>query len=254
MKGTTMSPLKNKVALVTGGSRGIGRGIVEALAAEGVKVWAMGRNTESLDLLKRDVKDVQTLTADVTDPQTAAQSLREICPDILVLNAGAIPTMAPIHEQSWEQFNGVWETDVKSTFFFGKQALLRPLAPGSVVVIVSSGAAVGGSVLSGSYAGAKRTQWFLAQYLQQESNNLNLGIRFMALVPRQILGMTELGHAAATNYAAAAGMSKEAYLERMGPSPLTPQIVGQGVVSLLTDEAYKEGLAFGVNSQGLGIL
>ncbi|MBA3871661.1 MAG: SDR family oxidoreductase [Anaerolineae bacterium] len=249
-----MNSLKNKTALVTGGSKGLGRGIVEALAAEGVNVWAVARNADNLNQLKQDVKGVQTLAADVTDPQTASQTLREICPDILVLNAGAIPLMRPIHELTWEQFNGVWETDVKSTFFFGKEALLTPLKPGSVVVIVSSGAALGGSVLSGSYAGAKRTQWFMTQYLQQESDNLKLGIRFIALVPRQIVGVTDLGHTAAMNYAAAAGISKETYLERMGPSPLTPEIVGQGVVSLLTDEAYKEGLAFGVNSQGLGVL
>ena len=249
-----MNSLNNKTALVTGGSRGLGRGIVEALAAEGVNVWALARNTESLNQLKHDVKGVQTLAADVTDPQTASQSLSQIRPDILVLNAGAIPLMEPIHEQSWEQFNGVWETDVKSTFFFGKQALLTPLAPGSVVVIVSSGAALGGSVLSGSYAGAKRTQWFLAQYLQRESNSLNRGIRFIALVPRQIVGTTDLGRIATTNYAALAGISKEAYLERMWPIPLTPEIVGQSVVTLLTDEAHKEGVAFGVSSTELAAL
>jgi hypothetical protein len=249
----TMIQLNNKIALVTGGSRGLGRGIVEALTAEGAQVWAIARDASRLDRLKREVDGVQTLVADVTDPQTASQALREIRPDILVLNAGAMPTMAPVHEQSWEQFSRVWETDVKATFSFGQEALLMPMTPGSVVIIVSSGAAIGGSPLSGGYAGAKRTQWFLAQYLQQESNTLNFGIRFVALLPRQIIGTTELGHTAVSAYAAQQGISEQAFLERFGP-PLTLEGVGRGVVALLTDKAYRDGIAFGITGQGLASL
>lgn len=248
-----MTQLNNKIAVVTGGSRGFGRGIVGALAGEGAKVWAAARDSGRLDLLRQEVEGVQTLVADVTDPQAAPRLLREIRPDIVVLNAGATPVMAPVHEQSWEQFSRVWETDVKATFSFGKEALLMPLAPGSVVVIVSSGAAIGGSPLSGGYAGAKRMQWFLTQYLQQESEKLNRGIRFVALVPRQISGATELGHTAASAYAAQQGISEQAFLERFGP-PLTPEGVGQGVVALLTDKAYQAGIAFGITGGGLASL
>ena len=249
-----MSELNHKTALVTGGSRGLGRGIVEALAAQGVRVWALARDRERLEALKSEVEGVEIVAGDVTDAALAAKSLRDIQPDILVLNAGATPTMAPVYQQSWEQFSGVWDTDVKATFEFGRQALLMPLAPGSVVVIVSSGAALGGSVLSGSYAGAKRTQWFLGQYLQQEADNLKLDIRFVVLVPKQIIGVTELGHNAATNYAALQGISKEVFLERMGSPRLTPEKVGQSVVILLTDDAYAEGLAFGVSGKELASL
>jgi NAD(P)-dependent dehydrogenase (short-subunit alcohol dehydrogenase family) len=249
----TMTQLINKIALVTGGSRGLGRGIVEALAAGGAQVWALARDARRLDILNQEVKGVQTWVADVADPDTAPRTLRDIRPDILVLNAGAAPHMAPLHQQSWEQFSRVWETDVKATFYFGQEALLTPLAPGSVVVIVSSGAAIGGSALSGGYAGAKRMQWLLAQYLQQESDSLKLGIRFVALLPRRIFGATELGHAAASAYAAQQGISKQAFLEQLGP-PLTLENVGQAVVALLTDNTYQDGIAFGLTSQGLAVL
>lgn len=245
-----MIDLHNKTTLVTGGSQGLGRGIVEVLAAEGASVWTIARDTGRLDRLKQEVKGVQTRAADITDPQVVSQAMREIRPDILVLNAGARPTNLPVHEQSWEQFSGNWESDVKSTFYFGKEALLMPMSPGSVVVIMSSGAAVAGSTLSGGYAGAKRTQWFLAQYLQEESNRLKLGIRFVAVLPRQIIGATELGHSAASAYAARQGITEQTFLERFGVA-LTPRTVGQSIVALLKDNAYQDGIAFGLTGEGL---
>ena len=60
-------------------------------------------------------------------------------------------------------------------------------------MIVSSGAGLDGSPLSGGYAGAKRTQMFLARYLQREPNARGLGIRFVALAPRQLLAGTRIG-------------------------------------------------------------
>ena len=190
------------------------------------------------------------MAADVSDPELPSQVMHEIRPDILVLNAGAMPTNKPVHEQSWEQFSRIWETDVRATFNFGKEALLMPMSPGSVVIIVSSGAAIGGSALSGGYAGSKRMQWFLAQYFQEESNNLKRDIRFMALIPKQIVGTTELGHKAAAAYAARQGITEQAFLDRFGV-PLTPEKMGHGVAALLTDNAYQQGVAFGINGEGL---
>jgi hypothetical protein len=71
----------------------------------------------------------------------------------------------------------------------------------------------------------------------------------MVLIPKQMVGATELGHQAATTYAAYEGISEQAYLERMGTPLLTPEMVGRSVVSLLTEEAYQNSLAFSVSSQ-----
>jgi hypothetical protein len=89
--------------------------------------------------------------------------------------------------------------------------------------------------------------------LQQEADALRLGIRFVTLIPRQISGATELGRTAVAAYAAQHGISQQAFLERFGP-PLTPERVGDGVVALLTDPAYRDGIAFGITSQELATL
>jgi hypothetical protein len=66
------------------------------------------------------------------------------------------------------------------------------LPRGATVILISSGAAFAGSPLTGGYAGAKRTQVFMANYSQKESDRLKLGLHFMTLAPR-IVTDTELG-------------------------------------------------------------
>lgn len=124
-----------------------------------------------------------------------------------------------------------------------------PMKPGSTVMIMSSTAAIGGSPLGGSYAGAKRMQWFMAQYFQEESTRLNLGIRFIAIVPT-LSNQTELGRLGVTTSAARQGITEQAFLERLG-APLTPEKVGHGVVALLTDQAYQVGNAFRFSGTGI---
>lgn len=236
--------LKDKNVVVTGGSRGLGLGLVEALVAHGAKVTVVARDADALESVRARL-GVAMIAADVTDDSTAHRVLSEVRPDILVLNAGARPPMGRLDQLSWTDFTATWETDVKAGLYWLQAALNLPLMPGSRVLVVSSGAAVSGSPMSGGYGGAKRMLWFMAQYANGVSEQKDLGIRFQAIVPRQMVGGTGVGDAGANAYARAMGIEPAEFLKRFGV-PMLPREFGEKVVSVLDDPQYAEGLAFGL--------
>jgi NAD(P)-dependent dehydrogenase (short-subunit alcohol dehydrogenase family) len=236
--------LKDKSVVVTGGSRGLGLGLVEALVAHDASVTVVARDADALESVRARL-GVATISADVTDETAARRILAEVGPDILVLNAGTTPPMGRLDQMSWADFTAVWETDVKAGLYWLQAALNLPLKPGSCVLVGSSGAAVNGSPISGGYAGAKRMLWFMAKYANGVAEQKGLGIRFQAIVPQQIIGGTGVGDAGANAYARAAGIETEAFLARFG-APMPPREFGEKVVSVLDDPKYAEGFAFGL--------
>jgi hypothetical protein len=129
-----------------------------------------------------------------------------------------------------------------------------PLKPGSRVLVGSSGAAQNGSPLSGGYAGAKRMLWIMANYANGVSKQKDLGIRFQAIVPLQVVGDTGVGDEASRGYAHAMGIKPEEFLARFG-APMPPREFGEKVVSVLDDPQYAEGFAFGLKGDtGITIL
>jgi NAD(P)-dependent dehydrogenase (short-subunit alcohol dehydrogenase family) len=235
--------LEGQRVLVTGGSRGLGLGIVEALVARNARVTVLARDPARLAEVARRL-DVGVIAGDITDPALAGAVLRDVRPAVLVLNAGAKTPMGPLHEQTWEQFTSVWNTDVKAGLSWMQEAIRLPLPRGSRVLVGSSGAAIGGSPLSGGYAGAKRMLWMMAQYANGVAAELDLGIRFQVLIPQQIIGDTDSGRNAATAYAKKRGISLEAFLANFG-KPMPPRQYGEHVATLLTDPKYDAGTAFG---------
>jgi NAD(P)-dependent dehydrogenase (short-subunit alcohol dehydrogenase family) len=242
--------LQNKQALVVGGSRGFGRGIVSALLDEGMRVHVVARDEAALCALQAELGESLTVTAaDATDPVVAGQLLDAIHPNVLVLNAGAAPLLRPFYQQTWEAFSRNWDVDVKIAFHWLREALQIPLEPGSAVVVTSSGAALRGSPVSGGYAGAKATVRFLAEYAADESDRAGLDIHVTTVLPG-LTPATELGKPAVTAYARRSGVTEAEFVARMG-EPLTPKVVGKSVVRLLTDPDLGKHRAFTLLAAGL---
>jgi NAD(P)-dependent dehydrogenase (short-subunit alcohol dehydrogenase family) len=245
--------LKDKNVVVTGGSRGLGLGLVEALVEHGARVTVVARNVDALEAVRARL-DVATISADVTDETAAQRILAEVRPDILVLNAGAKPRMGRFDQLSWADFTAPWKHDVKAGLYWLQAALNMPLMHGSRVLVVSSGAAVSGSPMSGGYGGAKRMLWFMAKYANGISEKRNLGIRFQVIVPRQMIPGTGIGDEAASAYAHALNMELDEYFARFG-APMPPRAFGDKVVSVLEDAKYAESFAFGLKGEtGITIL
>jgi len=221
--------LAGAAALVTGASRGFGRGIAIALSKAGAPVVGVARDRGPLEELRAGLGESFTaVPADAADPVVAGRLIDAYRPAILVLNAGATPLPRPIQHHTWQTFSRNWDVDVAHVFNWTREALLAPLAPGSTVVTLSSGAALFGSPLSGGYAGAKAAIRFLTAYAAEESQRAALGIRFVSVLP-QLTPATALGAVFAAAYAARQGA--DAALRTGGPA-LTPEQVGQAIVDL----------------------
>lgn len=117
--------LKDKVALITGGTKGIGLGIAEKMAAENMRIAITGRNPDETKmtaqrLIKLGASDAIGLTADVRDMKGQEYGVQEILTkwgqiDVVIANAG-VGTFAPIDKMTPEQWNKIIDTNLTGVF------------------------------------------------------------------------------------------------------------------------------------------
>src|SRR5258708_11499978 len=197
----SMQNLNGKRVVITGGSQGVGRGMVGALAGWGAKVTAISRDRAELGAAEQ--AGAAVIAGDATDATLMNKVVREEVPDVLILNAGALLPMKPIDQQSWDEFSTVWNTDVKAGLVGVQAALNTPMKRGGRVLVMSSGASMVLAVpfiapeslrLSGGYIGAKRMLWFMAHSANAVSRERDLRIHFQVLVPCQLIPHPPLPH------------------------------------------------------------
>jgi NAD(P)-dependent dehydrogenase (short-subunit alcohol dehydrogenase family) len=212
----------------------------------------MARDRIALEDLAAKNPTVRPIAANATTSESPHLIITEHQPDVLILVAGVTPPIGPLREMSWQDFSATWETDVRLTHLWLSAALNEPLRPGSRVVVISSGAAVGGSPLSGGYSGAKAMQRYMASDAQVESDAGGLGITFTAVLPK-LTPLTAVGAVGAKAHAAVAGISVAEFTDQLGDS-LTPATFGGALIDLASRPARDVEGSFRLTAAGLSKL
>jgi NAD(P)-dependent dehydrogenase (short-subunit alcohol dehydrogenase family) len=198
-----MTDLSNKIALVTGASRGLGRATAARLAEKGAHVLVhYGASRDAADALAADIRakggQADVIGADLAAPDGAhrlAAAVRALGInrlDILVANAG-IADLATIEDQTVESFDRHFAVNVRAPFFLVQQ-LLPVLGEGSSVIFLSSVVARVAFDGSAIYSATKGAIEVLTRNLAKELGPR--GIRVNAIAPGAIdteLAQTFLG-------------------------------------------------------------
>ena len=165
-----------KVALITGSSRGIGRAIAERLGADGISVVINYQTNEEaaekvVAAIEANGGDAVAVRADVVDPQqlrglfdAAEEHFGGL--DILVNNVG-IGGFAPIAAATDEQFDTIFATNTRATFVALREAARR-LREGGRIVVISSGIALAHGPGTGIYGASKAAGDAMALTLAKE--------------------------------------------------------------------------------------
>jgi NAD(P)-dependent dehydrogenase (short-subunit alcohol dehydrogenase family) len=166
--------LKGQVAIVTGGSRGIGRSIAIALAENGADVALAARKPDALAEAVAAVAKTGRRAIAVPTNVRRIEELKQLVDeterqlgrvDILVNNAGTNPVYGPVQEIDERAWDNIMNTNVKSAHFlsnFAREAMLRHGDGGSIIHVSSVGGFMASDVIGG-YSVSKAALVMLTQ-------------------------------------------------------------------------------------------
>jgi len=178
--------LKEKVALVTGGSRGIGKAVAAAYAREGAEVVVTARDLGGLEAAAKEIRNsggrVVALQSDVADRHQVKDLAKEINRrfgrlHVLLNNASLLGPRVPILEYPEEEWEAVMAVNLNGPFFVIKACLPLMTAGGEGSIInVSSGVGRIGKPRWGAYAASKFGLEGLTQVLAAELQPLHIRV------------------------------------------------------------------------------
>ena len=220
--------LDNKVAIVTGSSRGIGRSIVEHCAALGAKVVVSSRKADACEAVAAGIRqkggDATVMPCNISrrgevEALIAGTVKQYGGLDILVCNAAVNPYYGPLGGISDEAFDKIMASNIKSNLWLCNLAIPHMVARGGgSVIIVSSIGGLRGTTVLGAYGISKAADFALARNLACEWGPKN--VRVNCIAPGLV--KTDFARALWEDEAVLARREAETPLRRIG----TPDEIG----------------------------
>jgi NAD(P)-dependent dehydrogenase (short-subunit alcohol dehydrogenase family) len=244
---------KDKVVVVTGSGRGIGRAIAIAFAKEGAKLVLMARTTSQLEQVSKEIEamngQVLAVTGDLSKKSDIENAVRKTmdrfgAPDILVNNAGVQSRSLTLDsdDDAWQK---VIQTNLVGTFLITKYFLktMVPRKSGRIINILSVNAKIG-HTFGSAYAASKHGALGLTRSLALEMGFLKLpGITVNAICPGAVQTEMMEGDGGLLDFVAQAqGISKEEAVKvithmSVQKRMLDPEEIAGMALYLASDEA-----------------
>ena len=229
--------LKGKTAVVTGASRGIGRGIALALASEGVNLVLNATKPASLEEVRMEVEALgvsfDCVAGDMADPETARRLAALAMEkhgriDILVNNAG-IQNRKKVTELSLEEWDRMIAVNESGVFYMCKAVLpfMTKAMQGSIINITSTASKTPHPNAAICYGASKAAVTYLTKHLAMELGPLGIRVNAVQCGPIR----SDMTDQWTDEYSAA--VMKKIPLGRLG----TPEDVAAAVLFLVSDEA-----------------
>lgn len=231
--------LNNKIALVTGGSTGIGLETARQFALEGATVYITGRRREQLDAavaaIGPNARGLQVDSARVAELEHLADTIKAEHGrlDVLFVNAGG-GSLVPLGEITEAHFDDTFDRNVKGTLFT-VQAMLPILAEGASVILTGSTAASTGTPAFSVYGASKAAvRAFVRNWILEVDKARKLRFNILAPGPTRTPGLVELaGPDTAQQLGLLAAMADQVPLGRVAE----PVEVARVAVFLASDDA-----------------